>query len=73
MAHGTSIRALVKIVGRISDEAIRKVNIPNGIPLVYVLKQNMTPDGNIQFMADTVTVEKKQKEIAEQGKRKNNK
>lgn len=70
VAHGTSLRALVKIVGRISDEAIMKFNLPNGIPFSYALKNDMSPDGDIHFMADAVSVKKKQKEIAEQGKRK---
>lgn len=72
VAHGTSLRAIVKIVGRISDEAIRKINIPNGIPFFYVLNHNMSSEGDMQFMADAVTVKKKQQEIAEQGKKKKN-
>ena len=34
-AHGNSIRALVKYLDGISDDAIVGVNIPNGIPLFY--------------------------------------
>jgi 2,3-bisphosphoglycerate-dependent phosphoglycerate mutase len=33
-AHGNSIRALIKYLDGISDEAIVNLNIPNGIPLV---------------------------------------
>jgi 2,3-bisphosphoglycerate-dependent phosphoglycerate mutase len=36
-AHGNSIRALVKMLDGIDDEAIVGVNIPNGVPLVYEL------------------------------------
>jgi len=36
-AHGNSLRALVKYLDRISDEAIMAMNIPTGIPLVYEL------------------------------------
>ncbi len=36
-AHGNSIRALVKYLDNIADDAIVGVNIPNGIPLVYEL------------------------------------
>ncbi len=35
VAHGNSLRALVKYLEDISDKDIVDVNIPNGIPLVY--------------------------------------
>jgi 2,3-bisphosphoglycerate-dependent phosphoglycerate mutase len=40
-AHGNSIRALVKYLDNISDDDIVGVNIPNGIPLVYELDDNL--------------------------------
>src|SRR5882762_6650676 len=36
-AHGNSLRAIVKHLDQISDEAIAKLNIPTGIPLRYDL------------------------------------
>jgi 2,3-bisphosphoglycerate-dependent phosphoglycerate mutase len=42
-AHGNSLRALVKHLDGISDEAIAKLNIPTGIPLRYDLDENMRP------------------------------
>ena len=42
-AHGNSIRALVKYLDNIADDAIVGVNIPNGIPLVYELDANLKP------------------------------
>jgi 2,3-bisphosphoglycerate-dependent phosphoglycerate mutase len=36
-AHGNSLRALVKHLDQISDEAIAKLNIPTGIPLRFDL------------------------------------
>ncbi|HJX77836.1 phosphoglyceromutase [Glutamicibacter sp.] len=42
-AHGNSLRALVKHLDGISDEAIAGVNIPTGIPLVYELDENFQP------------------------------
>ena len=36
-AHGNSLRALVKHLDGVSDEAITQLNIPTGIPLVYEL------------------------------------
>jgi 2,3-bisphosphoglycerate-dependent phosphoglycerate mutase len=35
-AHGNSLRALVKHLDGIADDAIAELNIPTGIPLVYV-------------------------------------
>ncbi|MGP5025620.1 phosphoglyceromutase [Glutamicibacter sp. BW77] len=42
-AHGNSLRALVKHLDGISDEAIAGLNIPTGIPLVYELDENFQP------------------------------
>ena len=42
-AHGNSIRALVKYIDGIADDAIVGVNIPNGIPLVYELDAQLKP------------------------------
>lgn len=42
-AHGNSLRALVKHLDGISDEAIAGLNIPTGIPLVYELTDDLTP------------------------------
>ncbi|MCZ2102880.1 MAG: 2,3-diphosphoglycerate-dependent phosphoglycerate mutase [Comamonadaceae bacterium] len=42
-AHGNSIRALVKYLDGISDDAIVGLNIPNGIPLVYELDDALRP------------------------------
>jgi 2,3-bisphosphoglycerate-dependent phosphoglycerate mutase len=42
-AHGNSIRSLVKYLDNVSDSDIMEVNIPNGIPLVYELDDNLKP------------------------------
>ena len=42
-AHGNSLRALVKHLDGISDEAIAALNIPTGIPLVYQLDADLKP------------------------------
>jgi 2,3-bisphosphoglycerate-dependent phosphoglycerate mutase len=42
-AHGNSLRALVKHLDGISDEAIAGLNIPTGIPLVYTLDADFRP------------------------------
>ena len=40
-AHGNSLRALVKHLDGISDEEISELNIPTGIPLLYVLDRDL--------------------------------
>ncbi|MDR2929725.1 MAG: phosphoglyceromutase [Propionibacteriaceae bacterium] len=42
-AHGNSLRALVKHLDSISDDAIAGLNIPTGIPLLYELDDDMHP------------------------------
>ncbi|QFG02797.1 phosphoglyceromutase [Tepidiforma bonchosmolovskayae] len=42
-AHGNSLRALVKHLDGISDDAIAELNIPTGIPLVYELDEHFRP------------------------------
>ncbi|WP_347403612.1 phosphoglyceromutase [Solwaraspora sp. WMMD406] len=42
-AHGNSLRALVKHLDGVSDEAIAKLNIPTGIPLRYDLDGALRP------------------------------
>ena len=43
VAHGNSLRALVKHLDGISDAAIAELNIPTGIPLVYQLDDAFRP------------------------------
>ena len=42
-AHGNSLRALVKHLDGLSEEAVVGLNIPTGIPLVYELDDNLKP------------------------------
>ena len=42
-AHGNSLRAIVKHLDGISDEAISGLNIPTGMPLIYRLDDDLKP------------------------------
>ncbi len=42
-AHGNSLRALVKHLDHIADDAIAQVDIPTGVPLVYELGDDFRP------------------------------
>jgi 2,3-bisphosphoglycerate-dependent phosphoglycerate mutase len=42
-AHGNSLRALVKYLDDVTEQAIVELNIPTGIPLVYELDDDLRP------------------------------
>ncbi|VTU24776.1 2,3-bisphosphoglycerate-dependent phosphoglycerate mutase [Variovorax sp. PBS-H4] len=66
-AHGNSIRALVKYLDGISDEDIVGLNIPNGIPLVYELDDELKPLRHY-YLGDAAAAEKAAAAVAAQGK-----
>jgi 2,3-bisphosphoglycerate-dependent phosphoglycerate mutase len=66
-AHGNSIRALIKHLDGISDDAIVGVNIPNGIPLVYELSADMKPLKHY-YLGDAEAAAKAAAAVAAQGK-----
>ena len=35
VAHGTSLRGIVKYIEKLSGDEITKIDLPNGIPIVY--------------------------------------
>lgn len=49
-AHGNSLRALVKHLDGISDDAISELNIPTGIPLVYELDDKFAPASPSRYL-----------------------
>ncbi len=68
-AHGNSLRALVKYLDNISEEAIPELNIPTGIPLVYELNADLRPVKSY-YLADEETVKKAAEAVAKQGQAK---
>ena len=42
-AHGNSLRALVKYLDNVPEGEIVELNIPTGIPLVYLLNEDLQP------------------------------
>lgn len=68
VAHGNSIRALVKLLDQISDEDIVGLNIPNGIPLVYELDGNLQPIKHY-YLGDVAAIEAAAHAVANQGKK----
>jgi 2,3-bisphosphoglycerate-dependent phosphoglycerate mutase len=68
-AHGNSLRALVKYLDGISDQAIVELNIPTGIPLVYELDDALKPLRHY-YLGDQAAVEAAMQAVANQGKAK---
>ena len=68
-AHGNSIRALVKYLDNISEEDITELNIPTGMPLVYVLDDELKPL-NRYYLGDEEKVKAAMEAVAAQGKKK---
>ena len=66
-AHGNSLRALVKHLDGISDQAIVDLNIPTGIPLVYELDQNLKPIRNY-YLGDAEAAARAAEAVANQAK-----
>ena len=66
-AHGNSLRALVKYLDNIADDAIVGLNIPTGMPLVYELDANLKPIQNY-YLGDEEAVKKAMQAVANQGK-----
>jgi 2,3-bisphosphoglycerate-dependent phosphoglycerate mutase len=69
VAHGNSIRALVKYLDNISDSEITELNIPTGLPLVYELDANLQPIQHY-YLGDPEEAAKKAAAVANQGKAK---
>jgi 2,3-bisphosphoglycerate-dependent phosphoglycerate mutase len=69
VAHGNSLRALVKYLDNIPDDEIVGMNIPTGVPLIYELDNNLKPIKNY-YLGDQAAIEAKMAAVAAQGKAK---
>ena len=65
-AHGNSIRALVKYLDDVSDDAIVGLNIPNGVPLVYELDAALRPLRHY-YLGDAAAIAQAAAAVAAQG------
>ena len=68
-AHGNSLRALVKMLDKISDADIAGLDIPTGIPLVYELDDSLAAVRHF-YLADQAELEKAVASVKNQGKAK---
>jgi 2,3-bisphosphoglycerate-dependent phosphoglycerate mutase len=68
VAHGNTLRGLVKYAERISDPDIADLNIPTGIPMVYELEDDMKPIRRY-YLGDPERAKKAMAAVAGQGKK----
>jgi 2,3-bisphosphoglycerate-dependent phosphoglycerate mutase len=68
VAHGNSLRALVKYLDGASDDAIVELNIPTGIPLVYELDDELKPIRHY-YLGDAQAVKRAAEAVAAQGRK----
>ena len=66
-AHGNSLRALIKILDGVSDEAIAELNLPTGQPLVYELDAGLRPLRH-GYLGDAAAIEASLRAVAAQGR-----
>jgi 2,3-bisphosphoglycerate-dependent phosphoglycerate mutase len=66
-AHGNSLRALVKYLDHVSEEEIVELNIPTGIPLVYLLNDDLKPLQKY-YLGDPEAAKRAAAAVANQGK-----
>src|SRR5262249_26840414 len=55
VAHGNSLRAMVKMLDDIPDSEITELNIPTGVPLLYELDASLKPLGS-RYLGDPAAI-----------------
>ncbi len=69
VAHGNSLRALVKHLDNLSEEQIMETNIPTGIPLVYELDESTLKPIKHYYLGDEDKIINAINSVASQGKK----
>jgi 2,3-bisphosphoglycerate-dependent phosphoglycerate mutase len=69
VAHGNSLRSLVKYLDNVSEAEIVDLNIPTGIPLVYELDKDLKPIKHY-YLGDPEEAKKMAEAVANQAKAK---
>jgi len=66
--HSNSIRALMTYIEKIGEEEVRKLNIPNGIPIVYHFDAQMNLCGPANFLGDNEAIQRAMSKVANENK-----
>ncbi|CUX96268.1 2,3-bisphosphoglycerate-dependent phosphoglycerate mutase [Candidatus Gullanella endobia] len=70
IAHGNSIRAMLKFLDNLNEEEILELNIPTGMPLVYEFDSNIKPIKHY-YLGEVDEIAYKISEVENQGKANN--
>jgi 2,3-bisphosphoglycerate-dependent phosphoglycerate mutase len=70
VAHGNSLRALVKMLDGMSDADIVEFNIPTGVPIVYELTNKLQPAKPRKFLGDPAAIKAAADAVAKQTEKK---
>jgi 2,3-bisphosphoglycerate-dependent phosphoglycerate mutase len=70
VAHGNSLRALVKMLDNMSDADIVEFNIPTGVPIVYELTKELKPAKPRRFLGDQAAIKAAMDAVAKQTEKK---
>jgi len=71
VAHGNSLRALIKHLDCVSDQDISNLNIPTGFPLVYDLDLDLNSKKHY-YLGSSEDIKKATESVAFQGQEKKN-
>ena len=69
VAHGNSLRALVKMLDLMSESDIVEFNIPTGIPMLYELDEQIQPTSR-RFLGDPAAIAAAQEAVRRQTEKK---
>lgn len=69
VAHGNSLRAVVKMLDGMSEADIVEFNIPTGVPIVYEFEAPLTSKGR-RFLGDPAAIAAAQDIVRKQGEKK---
>ncbi len=69
VAHGNSLRALVKMLDNMSNDDIVEFNIPTGVPISYDLDDNLKPKSR-RFLGDAEAIKAAAEAVAKQTEKK---
>jgi 2,3-bisphosphoglycerate-dependent phosphoglycerate mutase len=67
VAHGNSLRALVKMLDGLSEDEVVKLNIPTGIPLIYELDDDLRAVSS-RYLGDPEAARRAAEAVANQAK-----
>ncbi len=69
VAHGNSLRAMVKMLDDMSDTAIVEFNIPTGVPILYELDDSLAPSQPRRFLGDEEAIKAAAEAVARQAEK----